>query len=258
MANVAARESRIALVTGGCGGIGRAIVRGLAEDGFRIAISDLNPDRAQALAEEIPGDGHLPLGADVSDEPSVRQLFADVNEKLGPVTVMVTAAGVLLLRPDGSRAPIAETPLDEWEKTQAVNSRGTFLCFREYVRQLPERVENGRVVSLSSVAAQLGGYRSSAAYIASKSAVMGLTKAFAREVADRGVTVNSVAPGLIEAPMLRLSLKPGDEGKAAATIPLQRIGTPEDVAGAVRYLVSPAASYLTGVTIDVNGGYRMQ
>ena len=117
---------------------------------------------------------------------------------------------------------------------------------------------DGRVVTISSVAAQLGGYRSSASYIASKSAIIGLTKALARELAPHRVTVNSVAPGLIDAPMLRLSLDPADDAKASAQIPLGRLGTPQDVAGAVSFLVSKDASYITGSVIDVNGGYRMQ
>ena len=172
--------------------------------------------------------------------------------------MLVTAAGILLLRPDGSRNPIAETSLEEWQQTLDINARGTFLFCRAYARRVTVPREGGRVVTVGSVAAQLGGYRSSSSYIASKAAVLGFTKGLARELAPFGVTANSVAPGLIDAPMLRLSLDPADDAKAAAGIPLGRIGTPEDVAGAVSYLVSPDASYVTGNTIDVNGGYRMQ
>jgi 3-oxoacyl-[acyl-carrier protein] reductase len=174
------------------------------------------------------------------------------------VSVLVTAAGILLLRPDGSRKPIAETPLEDWEHTQAVNSRGVFLCCREYAREVPDAATHPRIVTISSVAAQLGGFRSSAAYIASKAAVLGFTKALARELAEKQVSVNSVAPGIIDAPMLRLSLDPANDDPVAASIPLGRIGQPEDVAQAVRFLVSPGAGYLTGTVIDVNGGYRMQ
>jgi 3-oxoacyl-[acyl-carrier protein] reductase len=236
-------RTRIALVTGGARGIGQAVAAALAEDGLTVATADLD------------GAG---FAADVSDEASVRTLFDTVESSLGPVSVLVTCAGILLLREGGARPLVAETTLDEWERTFAVNARGTFLCCREYARRLRPDTAGGRVVTISSVAAQLGGYRSSSAYIASKSAVLGLTKALGRELAERGVTVNSVAPGLIDAPMLRLSLDPADDARAAGTIPLGRIGTPGDVAAAVRFLVSPAAGYLTGVTLDVNGGYRMQ
>src|SRR5690606_22347917 len=109
-----------------------------------------------------------------------------------------------------------------------------------------------------SVAAQLGGYRSSSAYIASKSAILGLIKAGAREAAPLGVTVNAVAPGLIDAPMLRLSLDPSQDEEISRNIPMGRIGTPDDVAGAVSYLAGPDGGYVTGATLDINGGYRMQ
>jgi NAD(P)-dependent dehydrogenase (short-subunit alcohol dehydrogenase family) len=252
------KASRIAIVTGGSGGIGEGICRGLAEDGLRVAVLDLDATRARATAATLSGSGHAGFAVDVSDEADVSRVFGEVETAFGKISVLVVAAGVLLLRPDGSRNMIEETQLLEWRKSQEVNSTGAFLCAREYIRRLPEDARGGSIVTLSSVAAQLGGYRSSASYIASKSAVLGLTKALARELAPRGITVNSVAPGLIDAPMLRLSLDPADDAKASANIPLGRLGTPEDVAHAVRYLVSPGAAYVTGVTIDVNGGYRMQ
>jgi 3-oxoacyl-[acyl-carrier protein] reductase len=249
---------RVAMVTGGAGGIGAAICRFLAEDGLTVAVVDRDLAQAQAVAGRLPGAAHTAIQADVSREPDVSRAFSEASAALGPVSVLVAGAGVLLLRPDGSRNPVAETQLAEWQSTQDINSTGTFLCCREYAKHADERIADGRVVTMSSVAAQLGGYRSSAAYIASKAAVLGLTKALARELAPRRITVNAVAPGLIDAPMLRLSLAPADDERVGAQIPLGRIGTPEDVAAAVRFLVSPGASYITGVTIDVNGGYRMQ
>lgn len=251
------KEQRAALVTGGSGGIGAAICQALAADGLRLAVLDRS-DSIDDLIKQLPGAGHLAIPVDVSDEAQVKRAFDQAQAALGDIAVLVTAAGILMLRPDGSRNLVVETDLAEWQKTQDVNSTGAFLCCREYARRLPDTLAGGRIVTLSSVAAQLGGYRSSASYIASKSAVLGLTKAMARELAVKAVTVNSVAPGLIDAPMLRLSLDPSDDAKASAQIPLGRLGTPQDVAAAVRFLISPGASYITGVTIDVNGGYRMQ
>ncbi|MFB9269974.1 SDR family NAD(P)-dependent oxidoreductase [Bradyrhizobium erythrophlei] len=252
------QERRAAVVTGASGGIGAAICKGLAADGVRLAVLDRDQEALEALLPQLAGTGHISIVADVSDETEVRSAFDRTEAALGDIAILVTAAGVLMLRPDGSRNLVAETDLAEWQKTQDINATGTFLCCREFAARLPERVAGGRIVTLSSVAAQLGGYRSSASYIASKSAVLGLTKAMAREIAPRAVTVNAVAPGLIDAPMLRLSLDPADDERASAQIPLGRLGTPDDVAAAVRFLVSPGASYITGVTIDVNGGYRMQ
>lgn len=249
---------RVALVTGGCGGIGAAICRRLAADGLVVAVVDRPGAPVDEVAAQLAGAGHIGIEADVLQEPAAEVAFTKTEQRLGPVSVLVTAAGILLLRPDGSRNPIAETSLEEWQQTLDINARGTFLFCRAYARRVTSPREGGRVVTVGSVAAQLGGYRSSSSYIASKAAVLGFTKGLARELAPFGVTANSVAPGLIDAPMLRLSLDPADDARAAAGIPLGRIGTPEDVAGAVSYLVSPDASYVTGNTIDVNGGYRMQ
>jgi NAD(P)-dependent dehydrogenase (short-subunit alcohol dehydrogenase family) len=230
--------ARTALVTGGARGIGLSVCRALAEDGVRVAIADLSAEACVQAAEALQGMGHGGLRMDVADEASV--------------------AGVLLFKPDGDRPLVAETALADWQRTLGVNLTGCFLSTREYARRVPPRNDQGRIVTISSSAAQLGGYRSSAAYIASKAGVLGLTKALARELAPHGITANAVAPGLIDAPMLRLSLDPQNDAEAASRIPMNRIGVPDDVAGTIRFLVSPAAAYLTGVTIDVNGGYRMQ
>lgn len=247
------------LVTGAAGGIGRSIVRRLAGDGFRVLAADLSRDAAAGALEAVPGDGHRAIALDVADEAAVAAAFAEAEAAGTPIEQVVAAAGILLFAADGQRPLITDITLGDWERTQTVNSTGTFLLLREYLRAAARRpIAGGRFVGLGSVAAQLGGYRSSAAYIASKGAVMALVKAGAREAAHLGVTVNAVAPGLIDAPMLRMSLAPENDAAAAASIPLNRIGTPEDVAGAVAFLMCADASYITGAVIDVNGGYRMQ
>lgn len=247
------------LVTGAAGGIGKAIVSRLAADGLRILAADLSLDAAEAAISGIQGEGHRAIALDVADEAAVIAAFAKAEGVGAPIDRVVAAAGILLFAANGERPPITDIELRDWNLTQTVNSTGTFLLLREFLRGASRRpIENGRFVGFSSVAAQLGGYRSSSAYIASKSAVLGLIKAGAREAAPLGVTVNAVAPGLIDAPMLRQSLPPESDAAVAGNIPLQRIGTPQDVAGAVSFLLGPDAAYITGAVIDINGGYRMQ
>jgi 3-oxoacyl-[acyl-carrier protein] reductase len=247
------------LVTGAAGGIGKAIVSRLAADGLRILAADLSRDAAEAAISGIQGEGHRAIALDVADEAAVIAAFAKAEGVDAPIDRVVAAAGILLFAANGERPPITDIELRDWNLTQTVNSTGTFLLLREFLRGASRRpIENGRFVGFSSVAAQLGGYRSSSAYIASKSAVLGLIKAGAREAAPLGVTVNAVAPGLIDAPMLRQSLPRENDGAVASNIPLQRIGTPQDVAGAVSFLLGPDAAYITGAVIDINGGYRMQ
>ncbi|NGN41748.1 SDR family oxidoreductase [Mesorhizobium sp. CGMCC 1.15528] len=251
--------SNVCLVTGAAGGIGKAVVSRLAQDGYAVLAADLSKATAEAAIEGLPGAGHRAIVLDVTSEQAVAAAFAEAEKHGTPVDKVVAAAGILLFAANGERPPLTEITLKDWELTHAVNSTGTFLLLREFLRSASRRqIENGRFVGFSSVAAQLGGYRSSSAYIASKSAVLGLIKAGAREAASLGVTVNAIAPGLIDAPMLRQSLPPENDATAAANIPLQRIGTPQEVAGAVSFLLGPDADYITGAVIDVNGGYRMQ
>lgn len=251
-------EERLAVVTGGAGGIGEAVCRDLAASGMRVVVADIDGAGAQRVARSL-GAAHEARTLDVADEAAVGELFDAVETAHGPVSVLVCVAGILIL-PGGERPLIKDMAVDTWERSFAVNTRGAFLCSREYLRRreaLP--VRDGRVVFFGSVAAQLGGYRSSAAYIGAKAAVHGYAKAFAREAAHLGITSNVIAPGLIDTDMLRSTVtSSGALAAAAQNIPLGRVGTVDDVAAAVSYLVSPAAAYITGNVIDVNGGYRMQ
>lgn len=251
-------DSRLALVTGGGRGIGEAVATQLAAQGMRVVVADIDGGNAVRVAERL-GPRHLGRTVDVADENAVEALFDELEASAGPVGVLVCVAGLLIL-PGNERPLIKDMSLDTWERSFAVNTRGAFLCSRAYLRRREARnVEHGRVVFFGSVAAQLGGYRSSAAYIGAKSAVHGYAKAFAREAAHLGITSNVIAPGLIDTEMLRSTItSSGALAAVAQNIPLGRVGTVDDVASAVSYLVSPAASYITGDVIDVNGGYRMQ
>ncbi|MCC6193997.1 MAG: SDR family oxidoreductase [Burkholderiales bacterium] len=250
--------TRLALITGAARGIGAAVATRLAKAGYRIAVSDLDLAACRSVVDALPGSGHNAWRLDVTSEAEVASAFDAIEAAEGPISILICNAGLLILR-NGERPLVIDTSLKEWEATHAVNTTGTFLCAREYLRRRTAKpVEHGRIVTFSSCAAQLGGYRSSAAYISSKSAILGLTKALAREAAPLRITANGVAPGLIDTDMLRLSMRPGTESRAAENIPLGRIGKPDDIASMIEFLVSEGAGYVTGTMNDVNGGYRMQ
>lgn len=250
---------RVAVVTGGASGMGFAATRRLAQDGVTVVVIDLNEDAASEAATSLAGAGHLGLALDVSREADVVGAFKRIENRVGPVAVLANFAGIFPWPKNGERPQIVDTTVGEWEKTFAVNALGSFLTIREMLRWRSKNpVEHGRIVNISSSAAQIGGYNGSAAYVSSKGAILSLTKLAAREAAPLGITVNTIAPGAIDTPLLR-SIMPAEKDAAyAQRIPMGRIGRPQDVIAAFHYLVSVEASYVTGACIDVNGGMRMQ
>jgi len=254
--------TRIALITGGASGLGLATARRLAADGLTVAVADLRAEAAQEAARSL-GESHIGVAVDVAQEASVRSMFESVENKLGPVAVLACFAGILSAAKKPGRLSLAEIDVDEWDRVMEVNARGTFLCVREMVRRrsMGPRVEHGRIITVASLAGQVGGLASGAAYSASKGAVLSLTKVAAREAAALGITANTIAPGPIDTPMLQQTVPEGHGDQkylGTAQVPLGRIGLPEEIAAAASFLASPGGAFVTGATIDVNGGMSMR
>lgn len=249
---------RVALIVGGASGIGAASAHVLAADGCVVAVADLRDDAAARTAAALTGEGHRGYAADASSERSLNDLFDLVERDLGSVAVVVVAAGTPGYV-DGARPTIRSMPVDAWDQVMALNARGPFLCIREMLRRREGApVVDARIVMIGSMAAQTLAINSPASYVASKGAMMALTRVAAGEAAAFGVTVNTVAPGAIDTPMLRGVMPPDRDAGYFGTTIAGRAGSPEEVAAAVAFLASPAASYITGACIDVNGGLLMR
>ncbi|KAF7377434.1 NAD-binding protein [Mycena sanguinolenta] len=256
----------IALVTGAAQGIGRSVALRLAEDGFDVAINDI-PDKSaelDTLVEEIQqkqrkSSKHL---ADVSQEESVKEMVAEVVKAHGGLDVMVANAGIA----GPYRTPLVEcTPplhqsisAEQWDKVMAVNARGTFLCYKHAGLQMIAQGRGGRIIGASSYAGKKAIALQSV-YSASKFAVRGLTQAAALEFGPHGITVNAVAPGAIVTPMLTGAAKTAEQtemllDRLKNAAPLNKLGTPEDIANLVSFLASKESQFITGQTISINGG----
>lgn len=244
------RPMRNAVVTGGGSGIGRAIGLRFAADGTNVAIIDVNSGGAEQTAAAIRdlGRGAIALEADVSDSKAVAAAIAEAKGSLGALQILVNVAGI------GEFAPFLEMTEEQWDRMIAVHLKGTFNCAKA---AMGDMVDSGwgRIVNIASVAGLNGGGPGLTHYAAAKSGIVGFTKALAHEAGPLGITVNAIAPGLIDTPMIR------DSGVAQTIIqytkertPMRRVGTPEDVAAACAYLAAEDAGYITGQVISPNGG----
>jgi 3-oxoacyl-[acyl-carrier protein] reductase len=267
-------SDRIALVTGGGSGIGRAIALRFAAEGARVVVNDVNAAAAKGVVGELPGGGGLAIQADVSDSGQVRAMFAEVERTLGGLDVLVNNAGIGSTGAGDSRPPrdaigaqimelfsgqrvtthldVTERMTDEaWHRMIGVHLNGTFFCTREALRLMRAR-GRGAIINMSSVAA-LTGLESVPHYSAAKGGILALTRAVAREVGSRGIRVNAICPGFIDTPMTA----PISELMRKAVLsrtPLGRWGEPEEIAATAAFLASDDASFITGQWLSPNGG----
>jgi 3-oxoacyl-[acyl-carrier protein] reductase len=237
-------NDRIALVTGGSRGIGKAIALALADAGAAVAVNYRErSDEAEAVAGAIRKNGGRAevFGADVSDRSAVQGMVRDIEERLGPIDILINNAGIAAIR------TIDEITEEEFDRSIAVNLKSVFLCTQAVLPRMRAR-RWGRIINLSSIGARIGAGSVSVAYGASKAGVEGLTRAYAVRLAQEGVTVNAIAPGLIDTEMGKPLLDAG----VATRIPVGRAGTGDEIAQAVLLLVRN--DFMTGQTVAVNGG----
>ncbi|MDO5722661.1 MAG: glucose 1-dehydrogenase [Actinomycetaceae bacterium] len=255
-------EDKAVIITGGAGGIGLSTAIRLAEEGAKITLVDISEEglakAKQQLLEEVPGAEVLTCVADVSNEDDVKAYVAATVEAYGAIDGFFNNAGI-----DGKRFPLPDYTPEEFERVMTINSTGVFLGLKHVLEQMAKQ-GRGAIVNTASIGGILG-WSSQYGYIASKHAVVGMTRAAAAEFACKGLQINAVAPGGIKTPMAAdamRQLNPDDPSAAerqfAARIPAKRMGTPEELAGAVAFLLSEDAAFINGHILLVDGGQTCQ
>jgi 2-hydroxycyclohexanecarboxyl-CoA dehydrogenase len=247
---------RTVLLTGAASprGIGRASADRLAREGWAVAILDIDADEAKAAAAEI-GDAHgvptLGVGADVSDKAAVDAAVAAVESSMPPIVGLANVAGI------SSPTDFMDETVEGWDRVFAINMRGTFIVTQRVLHGMIDR-RLGRIVSVSSVSAQRGGGTySKVAYSSSKAAIIGFTRALAREIGQHGITVNAVAPGPIDTDIMGGTLTEERKAAMSADTLVKRVGTREEVAALIAFLLGEEAGYITAATYDINGGLQI-
>ena len=243
-------ENKVALVTGAAQGLGKAIALGLAQEGARVVVSDVNLEEAQRTVKEIESLGRqtLVFKADVSQSKEVNEMVDKILDKLGKIDILINNAGIT------ADALLIRMKEADWDRVIEINLKGAFNCLKAVAKPM-FKARSGKVVNVASVIGLIGNV-GQANYAASKAGIIGLTKSSARELAPRGINVNAVAPGFIKTLMTE-KLAAAAKEEMRRRIPLGRLGTPEDVAEVVLFLVSDRASYINGQVINVDGGMVM-
>jgi 3-oxoacyl-[acyl-carrier protein] reductase len=253
MGELATLTGRVAVVTGGSRGIGRAIGVALGSLGAKVVLNYTSNEAAAAeaaAAVTAAGGTAVTKRFDVSDAAAVDAAFKEVVASEGGLHILVNNAGVAV------NTLVLGAKDADWKRAIDVNLNGTFYCCRSALRHLLKARDAGRIINITSITGEIGS-AGQAPYVAAKAGIIGLTKTLAREYASRGVTVNAVSPGYIETDMTANDLPAERRAQLLKDIPLGRVGKPEDVAAAVAYLAGPAAAYVTGQVLRVNGGLFM-
>jgi NAD(P)-dependent dehydrogenase (short-subunit alcohol dehydrogenase family) len=243
-------KDAVTVVTGAAQGNGKAIAKGLAQYGAKLAVCDIQLEAAEQVAAEICATGAIAKAfkVDVTDPSSVKALALSVERELGQTSILINNAGII------RRTPIdSETFEPDWRAVMAVNADGPMLMIRAFLPQLKETL--GRIVNLASIMSVTAGPGLSG-YAASKGALLQLTKGLAHDLAPLGIRINAIAPGVIETPMTDATrANPDAIGRFIAHTPMKRVGQPEELVGPVLFLVSNLSSYVTGTLLPVDGGY---
>lgn len=241
---------RVALITGAAKGIGAAIADLLAQQGKHVLIGDIDETQAAAKASALTSAGATAssLRIDVGDPASITAAFDIIDRRCGRCDIVVNNAGI------AQTFPFVDFPLDSWQAHLAINLTGVLLCAQHGARRMM-RERWGRIINVASVAGMRAVGTGRTAYGTSKAAVIGLTRQMAVELAEHGITANAVAPGPVDTPMTRVLHSPEFRQSYTDAIPMNRYGTPEEIAAAVAYLASDGAAYVTGIVIPVDGGF---
>lgn len=246
-------KNAVAIVTGGGGGIGRAISLRLAGSGARVVVGDIDRARAEQVAGEVTDKRGraLAVEVDVTRAPQVQAMVQRTLETFGTVDVLVNNAGY------GRSIPsVLDITEEEWDRSLSLNLKSAFLCSKAVVKVFLEK-KAGNIVNISSLAGRSTSTIAGADYTAAKAGVLGLTRHLARELAPHGIRVNAICPGPVDTQLVRGSLSQSEMDAIAERIPMRRLGRPEDIAGVVAFLLSADANYMTGACLDVNGGLLM-
>jgi 3-oxoacyl-[acyl-carrier protein] reductase len=246
-------EDRVAIITGGAGAIGFAIAQRLARGGARVATFDASGTATEA-AGRLPGprDAHLAVDVDVTDDVAVGNAVSAVVSRYGRVDILVNCAGIVL-RHDGKKLSLREVEPDDWRRSIEINLTAVYLCARAALPAMCNRGW-GRIVTISSQGGRTGGVFSSVDYGAAKAGVIGFSRTLAIEVGQFGITVNCVAPGRVRSPMTAHVGEQAQNEAFLGSLPVPRMAEADEIAAAVAFLCSDEAAYITGATLDVNGG----
>jgi 3-oxoacyl-[acyl-carrier protein] reductase len=244
-------QNRVAVITGGAQGIGRAIALGMGREGAKVVVADLQGEKAKIVADEVRilGTDAIAVEVNVASEPSVKRLADQTFECFGRIDILVNDAGVYL------KSPVVSKSEEEWDRTLDVNLGGNFLCARAFVPAM-RRQKGGRIISIASSIAHSGA-REFADYAASKAGIIGFVKALARELGTDGITVNAICPGSANTDMPRRHRSEEETMARLRATPLGHVLEPEDIAGPILFLASDAAAYITGQAYNINCGTVM-